>query len=63
MAPKKYITIGEYCLIGLGCLFLVIAVIVGARHQRKRAREEPVYEKVGRLRFCLFQVINEKTIP
>ena len=45
MAPKKYITIGEYSLIGLGALLLVIAIIVGARHQRKTHKED-VYAKV-----------------
>ena len=54
MAPKKYITIGEYCLIGLGCLFLIIAIIIGARHQQKKASEEPVYEKVGGSLFLFF---------
>jgi len=42
MLPKQMITIMEYGLIGLGGLFLIIALVLGARHQRKK-NQQSVY--------------------
>ena len=45
MFPKKMMTMMEYGLIALGGLFLIIALILGARHQRKK-NQQSVYTEV-----------------
>jgi len=44
LGPKRYITIGEYSLIGIGAFLLIIALVLGARYQRSKRMKTSNYE-------------------